>query len=764
MFTRCLLAVLAVLLSAALARADGLIIIPNPPERPNPDHFSFAPLSVTEHHVSVTIEESIATTSVDQSFYNDTGRVLEGEYVFPLPPGATVDRFSMEIDGKDTPAELLDATKARQLYEDIVRKQRDPALMEYTGRGAFRVRVFPIEPAKPKRIQLKYTQVIKPDAGLSEYVYPLNTEKFSAKPLKNCSIAVNVKSTSAIKSVYSPSHTIDISRRGENEVVAGYEAKDVRPDTDFKLIYTTATDNVGLHVVTYRPDEKQDGYFVVLASAGEAKDQHVDAKDVLFILDTSGSMKDGNKIKQAKKALQYCLRSLGKEDRFDVIRFSTDAETLSPGFQAFDEAAVDKAAKWVDDFDAAGGTAIGDAFAAAVRLIDAREQQGRPVFVIFLTDGQPTVGERNEDKLVAMLAASRNTKTLRGAAAAVSVRVFPFGVGADVNTLLLDRIAADSRAFSQYVLPNEDIEVKVSRFYEKIASPLMSEVAIQADGGATISQMYPTGMPDLFKGETLLAFGRYRGEGETTLSLTGRRNGEAVSFSNKITFPAKRNDNHYVARLWATRRIGFLLDEIRVRGETPEVRDEVVRLAREHGVVTPYTSYLILEDERHRDVPLARRTLGDMEKDKVAMDRNRDYYDSSARGAKQQVAGERAVENAMAGNDMKSADNLATLAASPSSMAKVGPATTQPAEGYLAYQRSNYAQQTRLAAGRAMYLNGNTWTDSQVQANAKLPQKQIAFASDDYFKLLAEHSELAEVFSIGNNVDVVIDDALISVR
>src|SRR4051794_34234954 len=175
-----------------LARADGFIVIHNP-VTVVPGHFTFAPLEVSFHHVTVDIRDQVATTSVDEEFYNPNGgRPLEGTYLFPLPPGAHIDKFSMDVNGKQVEAELLAADKARSLYEEIVRKAKDPALLEYVGRDAFKVRIFPIEPNGRKRVKISYTQLLTSDAGLTEYTYPLNTEKFSSRPLHDVSVKVTL--------------------------------------------------------------------------------------------------------------------------------------------------------------------------------------------------------------------------------------------------------------------------------------------------------------------------------------------------------------------------------------------------------------------------------------------------------------------------------------------------------------------------------------------------------------------------------------------
>ena len=246
------------------SRGDGFIVVERPIYVP-PSHFPFAPLEVTSHHVDVKIDGQVAITSIDQEFYNPNDQRLEGIYMFPVPKGAHIDKFSMEIGGKMVDAELLPADKARHIYEDIVRKMRDPALLEYAGRDLFKVRIFPIEPRSRKPIKISYTELLRSDAGTVTYLYPLSTEKFSAQPIKNLSVKIELKSAEPLASIYSPSHKVEIKRDGANRAVIGYESKDEKPDTDFQLVYSSDTRDVGLRLITYKPDG-DDGYFLLLAA------------------------------------------------------------------------------------------------------------------------------------------------------------------------------------------------------------------------------------------------------------------------------------------------------------------------------------------------------------------------------------------------------------------------------------------------------------------------------------------------------------------
>ncbi len=778
----CLLWAIALLMSSQAVLADGFIIIdrpvpipqprpprhphphphPIPPRPPRPIH-QYMPLEVKNHFVSVEIEGQVAVTSVDQVFYNPSGQRLEGTYLFPIPAGAEIDKFEMDVNGEMMEAELLDAGKARKIYEDIVRRAKDPALMEYAGQGLFKVRIFPIEPRSDKRVKLKYTQVLKRDGRLVDYTYPLNTEKFSSRPVGEVSIKVDVQSDSGLKSIYSPSHQIEVNRKGDNRAVIGFEVKNSRPDTDFKLLYATDhkdADVVGLEMLSYADKKGADnGYFMMLVSPGawEKKDKIV-PKDIVFALDSSGSMRT-KKLDQAKAALEFCLDNLNEGDRFEIVRYSTEAEPLFEELKHADKENLAEAKEYLEEIKAGGGTAIEEALLQAVSYARERSDRDRPYQVIFLTDGRPTIGETRPDKILERL----GDKV--GAA-----RVFCFGIGTDINTKLLDRIAEETRAVTEYVLPEEDIEHKVSRFYAKIAVPVMANLKLAVKGdGVRLSERYPKDLPDLFKGDQLVVFGRYKtgDKPKVKIQLEGSLAGEKKSFDYKVKLDGSRA-HKFIPRLWATRRVGYLLDEIRLRGESSELKDEVVQLSRKYGIVTPYTSYLIVEDEMARDVPVARQSL-----------------DRRVRGAQQPGAPADPgafrrlhLEEKAAFDSLGDADSgdAAVAAARASAKLKGATNTAAPAEanseaqygfgggGAVAGSKQSPAiqrqQYTRLIAGKSFYQKGKEWVDSEVQSLAKTQAIEVKFGSDKYFELLKQSNEVAQWLSVGEELQVVIGDKL----
>jgi Ca-activated chloride channel family protein len=395
---------------------------------------------------------------------------------------------------------------------------------------------------------------------------------------------------------------------------------------------------------------------------------------------------------------------------------------------------------FIEDLKPIGGTAIADALQSALKVRP--DKSDRPFVVLFLTDGLPTVGTRNPEEIVA------NIKKASGA------RIFSFGIGSDVNTQLLDQIAESTRAFSQYVLANEDLELKVSNFYTRIKEPALTNLKLDLGGSVHTTKMYPSNLPDLFKGDQLVVAGRYSGAGDVEAKLTGNVGSREQTFTYKLHFDDRKTTDDYVPRLWATRRVGFLLDEIRIRGETAELRDETTELARKYGIVTPYTAYLIVEDEDRRRVPMADRSMQGMSKDVATRAEVAKAWD----GFKDKKEGEDGVANARSQNAFKFAQQAPASISSGASESLRGFAAAAPAATPAAARLSQYTQQSRFVNGRAFFQNGNQWIDSNAQNTAK--RERVQFNSEEYFNLLTKHPEAGPWLALGQNVVLKLNDTV----
>jgi len=548
-----------------------------------PKDESLPPLGVEYLRVNAKITDGAAETHVEQAFRNSTNRDLEANYVFPMPKGAAIKEFAMYIGGKRMTAELLDAGKAKQIYQDIVRRAKDPALLEYLGGQIFRVNVFPVPANGIQKIELDYSQAIEFDSGLRRYVFPLRVgEKFS-QTLKDFAVAANINSRIAIKNIYSPSHVVSISRKGDNEATVGFEEERTALDRDFVLYYALSEKDFGLSLMAHRAGA--DGYFMLMIAPKNVVDEsQIVQKDISFVMDTSGSMA-GEKIEQTKAALLFCLNNLNKGDRFNIVRFATDVNPFRESLVEVSEETVKEAKEFVEKMKAAGGTDIASALEKA---LSAETKEGRPYLIVFLTDGKPTVGMTDEQQIIKNVAEKNKGR----------VRLFAFGAGYDVNTRLLDTLAAENKGVAEYVEPKEDIELKISGFYAKASNPVLASPELSFGDKVQTFEIYPKELPDLFKGSQVLVLGKYSGQGDIAVSLSGKVNEEKKSFIYETTFPEREEKNDFVERLWATRKVGYLLEQIRLHGEEKELKEEVMRLSKEYGIVTPYTSYLIVEDQR----------------------------------------------------------------------------------------------------------------------------------------------------------------------
>ncbi len=568
---------LAALAATALcrpARATGIMV----PEDPN-----LPPLAIKSHRVNVRIEGNVATTNLTQVFLNSTDQRLEATYIFPLPREAALTDFAMFINGKRQSGEVVEADRARQIYQDIVRRLRDPGLLEYLDSGLLRMRVFPIEPRSETKVEVTYSHPLPFESGVYEYTFPLKTGQRASQVLEDFAVSVEISGKQPIKNVYSPTHDVGVTRKDDYHALAGFEKSGAMLDTDFTLFYGLSREDFGMNLLTHRrPGE--DGYFALMISPSvEIGQDKVMPKDVCFVIDTSGSMQEENRIASARDAVRFCLKSLNPGDRFALVTFSTGVEVFGDGLTEATPEAVAAAVAHVEKLEARGGTDLCGAVTGALGIAP---DSDRPYLVVLATDGKPTVGVTDADEIV------RAVQDANGA----NVRVFAFGIAEDLNVPLLDRIAEATRGYSDYVAPGREIETTISNFFRKVSHPVLSNLELDF-GDVRVTDVYPSQVPDLFRGGQVIAFGRYSGNGDIAVKLSGTLRGERQTFAYDASFPKENGANTFLTQLWARRKVGYLLDQIRLHGESKELTDEVVRLSKEYGIATPYTSYLVLEDD-----------------------------------------------------------------------------------------------------------------------------------------------------------------------
>lgn len=690
--------------------ADGIIIPPLPPCGPRgprecpPFPRPMSQLEIRYHHVTVRITDQVAVTHIDQAFHNPNDFPVEGTYVFPLPAGAAVNNFTLWVDGKSVEGKVLSAEEARRTYEETVSQMRDPALLEYIGRGALQASIFPIPPDGERRIELEYSQVLTANNGLVHYSYPLNTEKFSSQPLQDVSIKVDVSSTWPLRAVYSSSHTVEVNREDDNHATATYEASNVLPDSDFDLYYS-AGNAEAFHLISYRdPGDPTDpdGFFLLLLSPKPGAVNRVVAKDVLLVLDHSGSM-DGEKFQQAQAALRYILKHLNPGDRFHLTAFSSDVQMYAN--QLLPASDADAALDWVNGLSAQGSTDINRALLESVAVAD----KERPTYLIFLTDGLPTEGVTESQQIL-----DNFKKSARD-----NIRLFAFGVGYDVDTFLLDSLSGEHHGLSTYVRPGESLDEVLSSFYERISTPVLTNLRLDF-GKMQVYDVYPNPLPDLFTGSQVVVTGRYRKGGTFDASLYGNVNGldQAYRYPEQTVVEDSRpirNAPTGLPRLWATRKIGNLLNEIRLKGNNKEIIDQIVRLSIRYGIVTPYTSYLVTEP-----MPLGAEAQSRVADNTYNQLQAAPAAPSSGQEAVQKAAGQGALSQAEA------------------------PAAVPVDAG----------QKVRVVGSRAFVNTDGVWTDTTFDPE-KMKPIQVEFLSPDYFKLAQSSPEIGAALALGERVIVV---------
>jgi Ca-activated chloride channel homolog len=636
-------------------------------------------VSVTGRAARVTVEE----------WFRNTGPMLdEASYLYPLPGEAVFSDFSLWQGDRELKGEPMDATQARGIYEEIVRRKRDPALIELAGHGLLRARVFPIAPGETRKITLRYTQMLDRIGDAWRLRYVAGTGPGAAAPR---SVRITIDSASRFGDPYSPTHRLTVSRAGDHFdlTLADSAARGSGGGGgDLELFLPLARGLVGMSLVTSQP-VSDDGFFMLLLAPGGGDATPSVPRDLVAVLDVSGSM-SGEKLDQAQAALAQLLATLRPSDRFRAIAFSSAVRRYAAEWTPATAENVRAAQDWVRHLEANGGTNIAGALAEAVAQPPRESALG---VIVFLTDGLPTVDQTDPERIADQAEHGRG-----------SFRVFAFGIGYDVNTYLLDRLTERARGVTEYIGPNGDIEHAVGDLAAKVSSPVLTDLTVRADG-VELYDLQPGSLPDLFAGDELVVFGRYRaaGNGERSVTVTGRRNGREERFATPARFgEGAGSGNEYIQQLWAARKAGALSRDIRLHGANAETVNELKRLALRYGILTEYTSYLVQEPDQfvRRRVPFDRVPVP------VAAPENQ-------AGA---VAVQRSrVEKALAGSA-----RLSDMAA----------------------DRTDGGARTQRVGGRLFVWRDSAWVD--VAHGDSLRVVTVAAFSDAYFALLRALPELQQ--------------------
>jgi Ca-activated chloride channel family protein len=703
-------------------------------------HRGGAPVSRVERlrtSVTVRVTDRVARVEVEEWFRNNGGGTAEGDYIYPLPGETVFSDFSLFQGEDELKGETMDASKARAIYEEIVRRRRDPALIELAGNGLLRARVFPFGPNETRNVRLRYTQVLDRAGDALRFRYigsrarqagavtPTGSARTDGAPLTFTLVADNASRYGA---PFSPTHRLQVTRDKERLSVRPAAS----PDGSFEVFLPLATAGVGISLAAHRVNG-EDGYFMLTLSPGAARGV-AEPRDVAVVVDTSGSM-SGEKIEQAREALRQLLGSLGPKDRFRMVSFANQVQSHRPEWADATRAALDDARAWIDRLSASGGTNISGALDEVLRTPPG---SGRMHIVVFLTDGQPTVGEENPDRIAA-----------RVEAVAGNARIFTFGVGYDLNTYLLERIAVAGRGTVDYVAPGRKVEDAVGSLANRIRMPVLVDLSF-AGSPVRLKDVQPSRLPDLYAGQDLVVFGRYEsagGNGAGPLTIAGRRGGQGERYASRVEFPAHASTGDYIPGLWAARKLGELTRNIRIEGSTPARVAEIKDLALRYGLLSEYTAYLVQEPQTAAlRAPAALVPLvpggggGGGRAGGVGGGSGGGFgvAPPPAQPPVTQVTGEAAVESAKAASLLRDAR-------SQSEVAEAQRAVVDGLTVTSARQRSLDPAGARIVAGRTFRLVSAIWTDTAHSDQSRVVA--VEPFSQASFKLLEKLPELTPYLS-----------------
>ena len=676
-----------------------------------PQTRAFAPtaagtVTITEVSVTVDIVEQVATTTMDISLTNATGRRLEAQMVVPVPERAALRGFTFQGGASEPTAQLLAREEARKLYDEIVAKTRDPALLEFIGHSLIRSSVFPVEPRAGQKVRIIYEHLLAADGDRIDYALPRTESIDYHVPWK---VAVRIKSKTPISTVYSPSHKLETTRAGASQIAARIAADATTEPGAFRLSYLLERDGITASLLAYPDPKIGGGYFLLLAGAPvKAPVSSTLKREVILVLDRSGSMA-GEKLEQVRAAALQVLEGLEDGEAFNILVYHEAVESFAPEPVIKNAETMRAARAYIKGLRVRGGTNIHDALVEALRQ---RPTKGCIPIVLFLTDGLPTVGQTSE-KAIREVASKANPHERR---------IFTFGVGVDVNTPLLDKIALETRATASFVLPKEDVEVKVGQVFKRLVGPVLAGPKLQAldvrgrPALGRVRDITPARLPDLFEGDQLVLLGQYTGDDPLTFVLDGNFFGKQRSFNFKFTLDKATTKNAFVPRLWASRQIATLTDAIRELGadgaaataagnpKVKELVDEVVRLSKEFGILTEYTAFFAREGtDLTQPVNVAMETFTNFQMRAMAV---RSGY----------------------GSVNQSFNNSA----------QISQGCVNSRNGYWDANMNRVSISTvQQVNDRAFFKRGNRWVDSSLVDKAEAPPKRIVAVGSEEFRQLA---------------------------
>jgi len=523
---------------------------------------SFA-LPIVDEKITVDIDGQYARTQLRQTFHNRSDNRVEGLYTLRAGPGTKADGFAYWNGEQKIVGEVFERGVARQVYQNVTRRRRDPGLLEETGEGVFSFAVSPIEPGERKRVEVSYGQWLTRHVSTVELHAPVTRA--------DSDITVTIWDGRELRDIGSSTHQLDVQRLSSGRYLV--RSHSMKGDASEIILRYQVADKPWTPAGYAHRDKDQDAYFTLTLAAPELPASATMAKDVTLVIDRSGSMA-GEALRQARAACIDIVKRLRSDDRLNILLFDHTVEKLFAEPHPVSEAIRRQAIEYLEMMDDGGAT---DLAMALEQALATQATGNRPRVILFFTDGRSDVPP--------VLTAMQNDKR--------DVRVFTVGFGDDVNKSLLARLAARKRGRFTFISSAANIEKEVSLLYRQIDAPVLVDVSLEATGGA-ISRVYPPTLPDLFVDDELRISGRLRASGPVTLTLRGKQAGHAFARAVKLDGNGEIK-RPWVARQWAGARVDDLLEEIDLGGgDRPEIQNEVVDLALAYNFATPFTAFLAI--------------------------------------------------------------------------------------------------------------------------------------------------------------------------
>ena len=612
--------ILLFVLAVTSAFSNGVVIPQFPLEQ---DSGGFV---MNTHNVHITVEDGIATVIIEEEFENTSTRLLEAVYLFPIPSSAVISDFTMKIGDQILKGEVLPADEAREIYQEIVAKMKDPALLEYVGTQLIRMSIYPFEPGERRQFFIEYSQPLEISSNSYSMIYPLKIDSFLSAPIGSVSVRISVPLQ--IAEVYSPTHPF-VETTGVSGREYVFIGNDLIPNSDVALVLTSSEDEIPSSLATHWDESTNEGYFL-LTLIPRIKEEIVIPKDVVFVLDISGSMY-GEKIEQAKRALEQVLQMLRPGDRFALVTFDGRVHNLTGSLLDASEKA-----EWIEKvrrIQADGMTNIYDALQTSIDMFS-KYDTGRFKALLFLTDGEPTEGITDIGRII-----SDATPEAR----ARNVHLFSFGVGTGVVAELLDRLVQENAGRVSYIVEGESIEAKVTDLYRSIETPALENVTVSIEN-LDVRKTLPEGPYSLFSGQALRISGIYFDEGDMRVTVEGTRGGEKYRYEYLFK-TSKRSDSPFIERIWAQKRIAHLANLYRydpslTEAEKDELKLEIIALSKKFNIINEFTSYLIAPERVQTytagdrgglgaappaDSVMAAKSVAEMEQDQFVEGGSSDY-------------------------------------------------------------------------------------------------------------------------------------------